>query len=437
MRNNLSKVMANKAVKCGAVCSSLVLMPLVNAQEVSAQEVAKPSVDSIQKIGELKVQKEANGPSDQTDRKENSLSDQTAQKKRISTVDQTIKTKKVKESTYKEKDVKNKQELKALKEIDKEKLTGLFLNLYSNESHLIGDDYPSDWGYEGSDPWGYGKRWCTSFVAYRLHHINHFEMPRAIGYANNWGYAARNLGYRVDKTPAVGAVAWFDVGPYTPAGHVAWVAGIDGNYVTIEEYNWKGSRAYHCRRWPISGISGFIHFKDLENNGNEYSGEGNSGNSEHSNDSTELPEKGTYYFTSRKEVRGEPSLSSPELAYYDNGMSVYYDKTLKAEGYQWISYIGGSGNRRYIAIDKLNQSEDNPSNPHSGSSAEELPSKGTYYFTSRKEVRGEPSLSSPELAYYDNGMSVYYDKVLKSEGYQWISYIGGSGNRRYIAISPL
>ncbi len=52
-------------------------------------------------------------------------------------------------------------------------------------------------------------------------------------------------------------------------------------------------------------------------------------------------------------------------------------------------------------------------------------------------MRGEPSLSSPELAYYDNGMSVYYDKVLKSEGYQWISYIGGSGNRCYIAISPL
>ena len=80
---------------------------------------------------------------------------------------------------------------------------------------------------------------------------------------------------------------------------------------------------------------------------------GNSGNSEHSNDSTELPEKGTYYFTSRKEVRGEPSLSSPELAYYDNGMSVYYDKVLKSEGYQWISYIGGSGNRRYIAISPL------------------------------------------------------------------------------------
>lgn len=65
-------------------------------------------------------------------------------------------------------------------------------------------------------------------------------------------------------------------------------------------------------------------------------------------------------------------------------MSVYYDKTLKAEGYQWISYIGGSGNRRYIAIDKLNQSEDNPSNPHSGSSAEELPSKGDLLFHLKK-----------------------------------------------------
>ena len=50
---------------------------------MSAQEVAKPSVDSIQKIGELKPQKESNGPSDQTDKKKNSLSDQTAQKRKL------------------------------------------------------------------------------------------------------------------------------------------------------------------------------------------------------------------------------------------------------------------------------------------------------------------------------------------------------------------
>lgn len=70
-------------VKCSVICSSLVLMSLVNPQEVSAQEVAKPSVDSIQKIGELKAQKESNGPSDQTDKKENRLSDQTAQKRKL------------------------------------------------------------------------------------------------------------------------------------------------------------------------------------------------------------------------------------------------------------------------------------------------------------------------------------------------------------------
>lgn len=83
IKNKQSNCILKNLVKCSVICSSLVLMSLVNAQEVSAQELAKPSVDSIQKIGELKVQKEANGPSDQTDKKENSLSDQTTQKRKL------------------------------------------------------------------------------------------------------------------------------------------------------------------------------------------------------------------------------------------------------------------------------------------------------------------------------------------------------------------
>lgn len=45
------------------------------------------------------------------------------------------------------------------------------------------------------------------------------------------------------------------------------------------------------------------------------------------------------------------------------------------------------------------------------------------------------SMSSLELAYFDNGSSVYYDQFFESEGHQWISYIGYSDNRRYVAIN--
>lgn len=83
----------------------------------------------------------------------------------------------------------------------------------------IGDDYPAAWRFaEGYDQWGYAMGNCTSFVAYRLKNVNHIEPPRALGNGAQWGASARGYGYRVDKTPARGSVAYFDDGGY---GHVA------------------------------------------------------------------------------------------------------------------------------------------------------------------------------------------------------------------------
>ena len=42
--------------------------------------------------------------------------------------------------------------------------------------------------------------------------------------------------------------------------------------------------------------------------------------------------------------------------------------------------------------------------------------------------------ASPELAYYDKGMSVRYDKVLTADGHTWLSYTTYSGARRYVDI---
>ena len=146
-----------------------------------------------------------------------------------------------------------------------------------------------------------------------------------------------------------------------------------------------------------------------------------------------LPATGTYTFTGRASIKAEAKVSSPELAYYDKGMSVNYDKVLTADGHQWLSYMTASGARRYVDIATVKAAEVKPvAKPADQPS---LPESGTYTFTGRASIKAEAKVSSPELAYYDKGMSVNYDKVLTADGRQWLSYMTTSGARRYVDIA--
>ena len=153
-------------------------------------------------------------------------------------------------------------------------------------------------------------------------------------------------------------------------------------------------------------------------------------------DKPNLPESGTYTFTSRASIKAEAKVSSPELAYYDKGMSVNYDKVLTADGRQWLSYVTTSGARRYVDIAAA-KSEAKPETKPVAKPADKpsLPESGTYTFTGRASIKAEAKVSSPELAYYDKGMTVNYDKVLTADGRQWLSYVTTSGARRYVDIA--
>ena len=141
------------------------------------------------------------------------------------------------------------------------------------------DDFP----YQGLDPdalivdeWGFYKATCTSFVCWRMIETNgvvefgnHYAGAHW-GDASHWDDAARSLGITVDDVPAPGAIAQTDRG--SDLGHVAWVAAVDGDRVTIEEYNfghvdehgrWTGARAYNTRTVPADTFV-YIHVKDLE-----------------------------------------------------------------------------------------------------------------------------------------------------------------------------
>ncbi len=170
-------------------------------------------------------------------------------------------------------------------------------------AYSTGDDYPNKNSCAGCHSTYYGDdhndynsrafyyRQCTDFVAWCLISRNgvegfcnsyggYKETPEGNKWGNayNWEYAAASLdGCRVDNTPAVGAVAvwrrgaWIEV-PGTinggwPAGygtgHVAWVKEVNGDRITIEEYNNKVSGGFDSITISASNPSCYLHIKDI------------------------------------------------------------------------------------------------------------------------------------------------------------------------------
>ena len=158
---------------------------------------------------------------------------------------------------------------------------------------------------------------------------------------------------------------------------------------------------------------------------------------------------GTYVFQDTAQVRNDPKLSSPVQFEFRKGDRVYYDKVLTSDDYNWISYVSYSGIRRYVSLNKVEkatvdtpktqtpQKEESKPATTTKSEASILPANGTYIFTDKADVCNDPKLSSPVQFEFRKGDRVYYDKVLTSDDYNWISYVSYSGTRRYVALNKV
>lgn len=144
--------------------------------------------------------------------------------------------------------------------------------------------------------------------------------------------------------------------------------------------------------------------------------------------STTLPNSGTYKFTSTLHVRSAASKNTQVLANYTAGESVNYDKVVVAEGRQWISYVSGTGVRRYIDVAPAPTSAPKPTT----SAPTTKIVSGAYTFKSQSAVKNSTSESSPAVAYYNKGETVYYDRIITENGRTFYSYISSSGARRYV-----
>ena len=130
----------------------------------------------------------------------------------------------------------------------------------------VQDAYPwADDTTQAPDPWGFTKRQCVSYVAWRLHQVGRPVYSRqGWGDARSWDDTARAKGRTVTTRPAVGSVAHWNAGERSAfysggsaggsfvagsQGHVAWVTKVyaDGS-VQVAQYNGTASRAYSTMR---------------------------------------------------------------------------------------------------------------------------------------------------------------------------------------------
>ncbi|ALG10892.1 CHAP domain-containing protein [Kibdelosporangium phytohabitans] len=132
------------------------------------------------------------------------------------------------------------------------------------------DDYP----YRGNtgvvDRWLMFSGQCTSWVAWRMEQLNgyfhNYGWRNGIqghwGDAHQWDDNATRLGYRVDRTPKVGAIAHWNAnsGGASGLGHVAYISAVNGTIVTVQEYNWNVDRGFGTREVPLDRISTIIHY---------------------------------------------------------------------------------------------------------------------------------------------------------------------------------
>ena len=132
-----------------------------------------------------------------------------------------------------------------------------------------GDDYPWRLDRSGSsDPYGFTKRQCVSFVAWRTAQRGHAlsNARQRWGNARDWDNAARRLRVGIGARPVVGAVAHWNAGEASPVystrtarlsgrmragayGHVGYVEKVfaDGS-VLLSHYNGNGLRSFALAR---------------------------------------------------------------------------------------------------------------------------------------------------------------------------------------------
>jgi murein DD-endopeptidase MepM/ murein hydrolase activator NlpD len=113
---------------------------------------------------------------------------------------------------------------------------------------------------------------------------------------------------------------------------------------------------------------------------------------------------------------------------YKSGESVKYTNIVVADSDIWVVVHPSTDVTQYIAV--LTNDGVTVSTP----SLPEIPRTGKWTFASATDVHSSATTSSSVVATYDAGQSINYTNATIAGGYIWLSYTGGSGATRYVAV---
>ena len=167
-----------------------------------------------------------------------------------------------------------------------------------------------------------------------------------------------------------GDIAVFkEVPNWTPYSHIAiFDSDIDGTYGYFLGQNQGGANGtFSICKLPYSATFDTAFRPKEFANQNTTSTNTTSSNTStvlNSKPSDFVAENGTFYPNTTIKIRKAPSTKGADTGLvYESGMSVNYDGYVKREGYVWISWIGSSKTRRWMAAGELNSAGVN-ANPY-------------------------------------------------------------------------
>lgn len=154
--------------------------------------------------------------------------------------------------------------------------------------------------------------------------------------ANGWSVSS-------DDELQPGQILTIQANAYNEYGHVVVVEAVDGDQLTVIEQNYAGAR-YPVRNYYSASdyIQTVAHFITPAQSGGEITSV---------SDTNQYAENGTMTVTvDAINVRRAPNTSGEVVDQYTKGQSFKYDTVIvDANGFVWVSYIGSSGNRNYVA----------------------------------------------------------------------------------------
>jgi uncharacterized protein YgiM (DUF1202 family) len=133
-------------------------------------------------------------------------------------------------------------------------------------------------------------------------------------------------------------------------------------------------------------------------------------------------------------IRAEPNTSSRVVGTLNPGTkftpSLIVKNGTNVNGYTtWCKHPKGWVSMAYTTPTKYTPK------PKVKLKGEDLPSKGSFKFTDDTNIRSGAGTNYGIVGLYAKGKTVNYDSKVIAGGYVWLSYIGHSGYRRYVAVT--